>query len=94
MDMKKWMYDFILGAAILLLSVTALVYSGTLESSWVTLFLARPDVYMALWLVVLALLAVLLMVRALRQRKTREGQERRTPIWTSLPAVTAVVLFV
>lgn len=92
--MKKWLYDFILGAAVLLLSIAALVYSGTLEDSWVTLFLARPGVYMALWLGVLALLAALLMARALRRRKTAEGQEHRAPIWTSMPIATAVVLFV
>lgn len=92
--MKKWLYDFILGAAVLLLSIVALVYSGTLEDSWVTLFLARPGVYMALWLGALALLAVLLLARALRQRKTEEGQDRRAPIWTSLPISTATVLFV
>lgn len=93
-DMKKWLYDFILGAVVLLLSIAALVYSGTLKDTQITLFLARPDVYMALWLGALALLAVLLMARALRRRKTEEGQERRTPIWTSLPIVTAAVLFV
>lgn len=92
--MKKWLYDFILGAAVLFLSIAALVYSGTLEDSWVTLFLARPGVYMALWLGALALLAALLMARALRRRKTEEGQECRAPIWTSLPIVTAAVLFV
>lgn len=91
--MKKWLYDFILGAAVLFLSIAALVYSSTLENSWVTLFLARPDVYMALWLGALALLAALLMARALRRRKTEEGQERRAPIWTPLPIVTAAVLF-
>lgn len=92
--MKKWLHDFILGAAMLLLSIAALIYSFTLEGSRVALFLARPDVYMALWLGALALLSILLMARALRRRKTEEGQERRAPIWTSLPTVTAVVLFI
>lgn len=93
-NMKQWFYDFVLGAVILLFSIAALVYSSTLEDSWATLFLARPDVYMALWLGVLALLAVLLMMRALRQRRTAQGQERRAPIWTSLPIATVAVLFV
>lgn len=92
--MKKWLYDFILGAVMLLLSIAALVYSSTLENSRITLFLARPDIYMALWLGVLALLAALLMTRGLRQIGTAQGQERRAPIWTSLPTVTAVILLV
>lgn len=92
--MRKWLYDFILGAAVLLLSIAAFIYSSTLEDSRITLFLARPDVYMALWLGVLTLLAVLLMARAVRRRKTGEGQERRAPIWTPLPTVTVAVLLV
>ena len=90
--LKKWMYDFILGICMLLVVIAALIYSYILESPRVTLFLARPDVYMALWLVLLAFLACLLILRALKQRKTPEGQEPGAPIWGSMAVFTAVVL--
>ena len=91
--MKKWMYDVILGVVILICAGVALLYSYTVEVSRETYFLARPDTYMALWLILLMLLAVLLVARGIRQRKTGEGQTRVRPIWTKLPLITVGVLF-
>ena len=90
---KKWMYDFILGICMLALVAVALIYSDILDSPRVTLFLARPDTYMALWLLLLALLSVLLITRSLKLRKTEEGQEPGMPIWGSMAVFTAAVLF-
>ena len=90
--LKKWMYDFILGICILFAVVAALIYSYILESPRVTIFLARPDVYMALWLILLAVLAVLLIVRSLKQRNTPEGQADGVAIWGSMAVFTAVVM--
>ena len=91
---KKWINDCILGLAVLVLALVALVYSASLKKSWITVFLARPDVYMAIVLGILTLLALLLVIRALRERKTEAGQERRAPIWTAVPVWTAGILFV
>lgn len=92
--LKKWMYDFILSIAILVVVVAALVYSYLLESPRVDLFLARPDTYMALWFGILAILAFILMARSLKARKTPEGQADGVAIWCGVGIVTAVILFV
>lgn len=91
---KKWMYDFILSICILVVVVAAVIYSYILESPRVTLFLARPDTYMGLWFGVLAILALMLMARALKMRKTPEGQEPGAPIWSGLAVYTVAVMFV
>lgn len=92
--MKRWFSDFVTGMVIFILAVAGLVNSTTLDEGWFNEFLARPDVYMALILGLLLLLALLLVIRALRQRKVEEGQERQSTIWTSLPLWTVCILFV
>lgn len=92
--MKKWLREFLLGMVMFILAIVSLVYSYTLETTWGTVFLARPDLYLGLWMVVLAFLAFLLMVRAWKQRKTPEGQEQCLPLWTSLPVITVAAMFV
>ena len=92
--LKKWMYDFILSIVMLLVVAAALIYSYILESPRVDLFLARPDTYMALWFIILAILSVLLMGRALKARKTSEGQADGIAIWGGMGVFTTVVLFV
>lgn len=92
--LKKWMYDFILSIAILIVVAAALVYSYVLESPRVTLFLARPDTYMAMWFIILAILALILMFRALKARKTSEGQADGIAIWCGVGVVTVIILFV
>lgn len=92
--LKKWMYDFILSIVMLVLIAVALVYSYILESPRVDLFLARPDTYMALWLIVLGILALMLLRRSLAARKTEEGQQPGTAIWCGLGVFTAIALLV
>lgn len=90
--LKKWMYDLILSIFILAVVVIAVIYSYILQSPRVDLFLARPDTYMGMWFIFLALLALMLMARALKMRKTPEGQEPGEPIWCALGIYTALVL--
>lgn len=92
--LKKWMYDFILSIVILVVVAAALIYSYILESPRVDLFLARPDTYMALWFGILALLALVLMRRALKARKTPEGQADGAAIWCGVGVVTVVILLI
>lgn len=92
--MKKWKYDLVLSISMLAIIAAALVYSYLLESPRITLFLARPDTYMALWLILLGILALMLMARALKARKTEAGQQPGAAIWGRMGIFTAVVLLV
>lgn len=92
--MKKWQYDFLLSTGIMIFVLVALFYSYILDSPRITVFLARPDTYMAMWLIIFAFLAILLMARALKIKETEEGQKRLPSIWQSMPIITAVILFV
>jgi hypothetical protein len=90
--MKRWKRDLILSISILIFSFAAIVYSVILESPRIKIFLARPDTYMGLWLGIMALLAVLLLVRALKARKSDETVLPK--IWDSTGVFTVVVLFI
>lgn len=90
--MERWKRDVILSISILVFSFAAIVYSIILESPRVKIFLARPDTYMGLWLAFMALLAVMLLIRALKARKT-DGTIL-PPIWDNVGVFTVVVLFI
>lgn len=90
--LKRWMYDFILSICLLAFAAGALIYSYVLESPRVELFLARPDTYLALWLIVLSALSVMLMVRSLRARRTDKGREVGEGIWCGLGVFTVAAL--
>ncbi len=89
--MKRWKRDMILSVAILVSVFAATVYSILLKSPRIKIFLARPDTYMGLWLAILALLAVLLLIRAQKARKTDETILPK--IWDNIGIFTVVVLF-
>lgn len=90
--MKSWKRDMMLSICILLFVAVTTVYAIMLKSPRIKIFLARPDTYMALWLTVLGILSLMLLLRALRNRK---GEEVLVPkIWTKLGVFTVAVLFV
>jgi len=90
--MKRWKRDLILSISLLVFVFAAIVYSIILESPRVKIFLARPDTYMALWLAFMGLLAVMLLVRALKAKKTDETVLPK--IWDNVGIFTVVVLFI
>ncbi len=92
--MKKWKYDFILGAAVLLVSLGSILYAIMLSDPRATYFLARADSYLGLILGILSLLGVALMARAWKSRSCESEQQIVEPIWDKLTVVTVVALLV
>lgn len=93
-SMKKWQRDFALGSSLLIVAIVVLIYSYMLDSPRTTLFLARPDTYMALWLVILGMLSVLLMIRAWKSRETEDGNRDCPVIWNPVGVATVCILVV
>lgn len=92
--MKKWKYDLILGACCLAASLVVIVYSVQLKDPRATYFLARADAYLGLVIGLLALLSLLLMIRAWKSRETEAGRQTVEPIWDKLTVITAGSLLV
>lgn len=90
--MKKWQRDFALGCSLLIVAIVVLIYSYMLDSPRTTLFLARPDTYMALWLIILSILSILLMIRAWKSKKTEDGNRDCTAIWNPVGVATVCIL--
>lgn len=79
--------DIIYGVVIMASCIANYIYANTVTQNVVTLFLAKPDAYLKMWLIVLAFLAVLLIVRALR----KNDQEKALPIFTKMAIFTCAV---
>lgn len=88
--MKQWKRDLILGTVLLAFSVVSFVYSYGLTDVTVKYFLAKADTYVMMWVILLAILALLLIVRSLRQR----SQEELPPIFTKRVGITAAIIVI
>lgn len=86
--MKQWKRDCYLGIVILIFSIISLVYSYGLTDHSVKYFLAKADTYVMLWLIILGILAVMLIVRSLKNKP----DDIKEPILTKRTLVTAGII--
>lgn len=66
--MARWKRDIIYGIVFLVFCIINFIYAGTIEQSAIEATLAKPDVYLRLWIIILGFLSVLLIVNAWRKR--------------------------
>lgn len=88
MAMKQWKRDLILGVAILAFCVISYVYSYNLTDSRAKYFLAKADTYVMIWLVLLAVLSIVLILRSIK----RKSDEVLPPILTKRILLTALII--
>lgn len=87
--MAKWKRDVIYGVVLIACCVFGVVESLDMRISGNPIFITRPDVYLWIWLGILAALAVIMIVRAVLKR----DMEKCEPIWCRDGVFTVVMLF-
>jgi len=87
--MTKKTRDIIYGVVLIVFAVANMFYANTIEQTAVKYLLASPGAYMDLWLILLALLALLMIIRAIKKNDT----EKADPIMFKLVVIT-LALFV
>ena len=86
--MVKWKRDLMLSVGLIVFSVVLFIYAGTFKTNVINIPAAMPDVYMRIWLGLLAILSVLLLIRTLRTKP----DEVVAPMWGKLQIFTVVCL--
>lgn len=88
--MVKWKRDVIYGIALEL--VCLFLYLGTrgMPAGTSKIWQTRPDVYTWLWLIILAILSLILIIKAVIQKDETPCE----PIWSRAGVFTAIVLVV
>jgi uncharacterized membrane protein len=67
-----------------------MIYSSTIKQTFVSEPLAKPGVYVMLWLAILLMLSIVMLIRALVKRP----QEVLPPIWNNLGILTIAALVI
>lgn len=68
-------------------SVVNFIYCGTMQTDLIKVTVAKPDVYLRMWLAILCGLSVILLVRTLRERP----KEKLPRLWGPLQIFTALI---
>lgn len=87
--MAKWKRDVIYGVVLLACCAFGVVESLDMRISGSPIFITRPDVYLWIWLGILAVLTVIMIVKAVLKRDTEPCE----PIWSKDGALTVILLF-
>lgn len=86
--MVRWKRDVLYGVVMLVFCVVNFIYAGNIQQSAIDITLARPDVYLKLWICILGIFAIMLIVKAVRNKP----QEFLVPIFQKITVIT-IVLF-
>jgi multidrug transporter EmrE-like cation transporter len=79
--MKQWKRDLALSIGLIVFCLVNYIYAELMDGRGaMTYRLARADSYMQLWLIVLAALSVLLLIRTLKNKPA----DAAVPMWTKL----------
>lgn len=85
--MVQWKRDSILGVCILAFSLVNIIYvKKSITSTTIAIKAAQPDVYLVLWLGIMAVLAFLLIIKSLRHKP----ETIQKKIWGKLQIFTVV----
>lgn len=91
--MLQWKRDFICGVVLFIFCLFNFYYAGRMSHGTIHITLAQPAPYLRMWLVLLTFFSVLLMVRALRSRKTDKTVKETTFVGTTFLCIGAMFLF-
>lgn len=82
--MLQWKRDLLISVSVLAFCIFNFIYASKMNTDVIEFELARPGNYVRMWLVVFAALALILMIRALRNKT---GQVA-VPIWHRAAVIT------
>lgn len=86
--MAKWKRDVIYGIAILVACVAGVLATMDVKITGTMYWITRPDVYVWIWLAILAVLAVAMIIKAVIKKDETEC----APIWSREGVVTLAAL--
>jgi multidrug transporter EmrE-like cation transporter len=86
--MLQWKRDVICSVGFLIFCIINYIYAGFMPKGTIKVPLAQPNSYLKLWLVALAILAIVVLVRALKNKP----KDVMVPIWSKLSIFTVVTV--
>lgn len=90
--MLRWKRDVIYGAVILAVCVFGIVETQGLTLKGYEYWTTRPDVYVWMWLALLAAISLIMVIRAVIKRNSPYYQEELPKIWCKEGVITLVLL--
>lgn len=88
--MLQWKRDLVISVAVLLFSIFNFIYASKLDTDVIEFALAKPGNYVRLWLVLFSILAIVLLIRSLRNKT----ESVAAPIWHRSAVITVVATVV
>jgi len=88
--MLQWKRDLVISIAVLIFSIFNFIYAASMETNVIEFELAKPGNYVRLWLSIFAILAILLLIRSLRNRTDNVA----APIWHRAAVITVIATIV
>ncbi len=86
--MARWKRDVLYGTVFLLFCIVNYIYAGSIKQSAIEITLARPDIYLKLWLIIFGVLSAIMIIKAV----INKSQEALAPIFQKLIVIT-ILLF-
>ncbi len=90
--MLRWKRDVIYGIAILAVCVFGIIETQGLALKGYEYWTTRPDVYVWMWLALLAAISLIMIIRAVVKRNTAYYQEELPKIWCKEGVITLILL--
>lgn len=84
--MLQWKRDLIISIAVLVFSVFNIVFTSTMNTDVIEYGLAKPGNYVRMWLILFAILAVVLLIRSLKNKTDAVA----APIWHRAAVITVI----
>lgn len=84
--MLQWKRDLVISIAVLIFSVINIIYSFSMNTNVIEFGLAKPGNYVRLWLIAFSVLAVVLLIRSLRNKT----DDVAAPIWHRAAIITVI----
>lgn len=88
--MLEWKKDIAFSILIIILCISGILYAQTLPTGYSGYFFAESNIYMAMWLFILGLLALALLIKSLKTKP----QNILYPIWFKLGVLTILTIAV
>ena len=88
--MVRWKRDVLVSVFFIVFCIVNFIYAGTMTTSTIKIKAAMPDVYLRMWLVLLGILAVIVLIKALKDKP----DEMLVPIWGKLQLFTIAAVAV
>lgn len=82
--MKRWKRDVIYSSVLIVACILNIIYASNIKQKLVSEPLAKPGVYVMLWLILLLFCSIVVLIRAI----VKKPQEILSPLWDNLQVLT------